>query len=513
MLKSLPDMATLTGGQDDEEAEGGDRTVRRRARAPSGAAIPDPIVQKIFGSIFSATFGIQFDGISGSSSGWVAPDTNGAIGPTQFVEFLNGVWAVYNRTNGNLLLGPEKDNHVWQGFGGVCETNNNGDPIGQYDKQAGRWVLTQHAVPPDGEQAYQCVAISVTSDATGAFYRYAFPLPLNDLPDYPKISTWVDGYYYSADEFLLSNLQQEIGPYVCAFDRTSMLQGLDATSQCFQLAPIYLSLLSSDWDGTTPPPTGSPAYFMSLGSNSLNLWQFHVDFANPANTTFTGPVVLPVATFTEACGDGGVCIPQPGVKQKLDSLGDRLMYRLAYRNFGDHESLVANHAVEANGEVGIRWYEIRSPGLNPVVYQQQTSAVRGANRWMGSIAMDHLGDIAIGYSGSSSKLYPSVRVAGRLASDPLNELKREIIVLTGGGAEDGSYRWGDYNSLLIDPLDDCTFWFTAQYFPTNGSYNWNTHITSFSIPACTSDLNSHGGIVSSERAVPTPGDRAGTPLR
>jgi hypothetical protein len=506
-LKPSPDSAGSTAGEDDEETEGGDRTARRRARAQSGIVVSDPIVQELAGSIFSLNQGVQFDGISASSSGWVVPDTNGAIGPTQFVEFLNGVWAVYDRTNGNLLFGPEKDNLVWQGFGGVCESNNNGDPIGQYDKQAGRWVLTQHAVPPQGQQPYQCVAVSETSDATGAFYRYAFPLPLDDLPDYPKISTWVDAYYYSADEFLQSNLQQEIGPYVCAFDRASMLQGLDATSQCFQLGPAYLSLLSADWDGATPPPSGSPEYFMSLGVNSLNLWQFHVDFVNPANTTFTGPVIVPVAAFTEACGDGGACIPQPGVTQRLDSIGDRIMYRLAYRNFGDHESLVANHAVDANGEVGLRWYEIRSPGSNPVVYQQQTYADRGANRWMGSISMDHVGDIAIGYSGSSKKLYPSVRVAGRLASDPLNKLKREIIVLTGGGAEDGSYRWGDYNSLLVDPLDDCTFWFTAEYFPSNGSYNWNTHITSFSIQACTGNLNNHGGLASSDRMESIPGSR------
>ena len=381
ILRTLKPSADVTGsavGGEDEEIEGGDRTARRQARGSSGGVVRDPIVQDFPGPAFSTTLGIQFDGISASSSGWVVPDTNGAIGPTQFVEFLNGVWAVYDRSNGNLLLGPEKANQIWQGFGGVCESNNNGDPIAQYDKQAGRWVLTQHAVPPEGQQAYQCVAVSETSDATGAFYRYAFPLPLNDLPDYPKISTWVDGYYYSADEFLQSNLQQEVGPYVCAFDRTSMLQGLDATSQCFQLGPTYLSLLSADWDGTTPPPTGSPEYFMSLGTNSLNLWQFHVDFANPANSTFTGPVIVPVATFTEACGDGGACIPQLGVTQKLDSIGDRLMYRLAYRNFGDHESLVANHAVDGNGEVGIRWYEIRSPGSNPVVYQQQTFAERAA---------------------------------------------------------------------------------------------------------------------------------------
>jgi hypothetical protein len=472
--------------QQDREHEDGD--VRRLGPQGRGfrGFFPDSVEQNFVGAPLKATVGVQFDGLSFANGDWVVPDTNGAIGPSQFVEWINTRLAVFDRNTGAILLGPEAGNTLWQGFGGVCETNNSGDPIAQYDKQAGRWVLTQHAVAAPGQVSYQCVAVSVNSDATGSFYRYAFPLPVNDFPDYPKISAWPDAYYLSVDEFLQSDLKARVGPYVCALDRASMLQGQDATSQCFQLGPSYLSLLPSDWDGSTPPPVGSPNYFMSLGVNSLNLWKFHVDFVNPANTTFTGPASVPVAPFNEPCHTGGVCIPQPGTTQRLDSIGDRLMYRLAYRNFGDHESLVANHAVAASGVVGIRWYEIRSPGATPVVYQQKTFVPDSKYRWMASIAMDRLGDIGLGYSTSSRSAHPSIRITGRKVSDQLNTLESEATILASTASQEGSNRWGDYSSLLIDPLDDCTFWFTGQYLTRNGDYNWNTHIASFSFPGCSS---------------------------
>lgn len=197
-----------------------------------------------------------------------------------------------------------------------------------------------------------------------------------------------------------------------------MLAGKPATMQCFQLSSDFAHLLPSDLDGTTPPPTGSPNYFLNFGTNSLNLWAFNVDFTNSKNTKVTGPTTIPVANFTEACG-GGICIPQPGTTELLDSLGDRLMYRLAYRNFGDHESLVVNHSVTAVlpgsnvSTVGVRWYEIRNPNGTPTVFQQGTFAPDANFRWMGSVAMDKVGDIAVGYSVSSSSMYP--RSASRAA--------------------------------------------------------------------------------------------------
>jgi hypothetical protein len=224
---------------------------------------------------------------------------------------------------------------------------------------------------------------------------------------------------------------------------------------------------------------------VAFGTNQLQIWQFHVDWANTANSTFSGPTLVSVAPFSEACG-GGTCIPQAGTTNQLDSLGDRLMYRLAYRNFGDHESLVVNHSVTAGSAVGVRWYEIRSPGASPFVNQQSTFAPDTTSyRWMGSVAMDKVGNMAMGYSISGGGLDPSIRYTGRQVSDPLNTMEAENVLLGSPFLQSGNlHRWGDYSSISVDPTDDCTFWYTTEYQPANGSFNWATKVFSFSFPNC-----------------------------
>src|SRR5713226_8394634 len=207
-------------------------------------------------------------------------------------------------------------------------------------------------------------------------------------------------------------------------------------------------------------------------------------FTTPANSTFTGPTTIPVASFSAACG-GGACIPQPGTNQLLDSLGDRLMYRLAYRNFGDHESLVVNHSVSAGSSVGVRWYELRSPGTTPTVFQQSTYAPDANFRWMGSIAMDKAQNIAVGYSVSSSSTFPSIAFTGRLSTDPLSTLQSETMIIAGAGSQlPNLNRWGDYTSLSVDPVDDCTFWYTKEYLTGSGTFNWSTRLAKFIFPSC-----------------------------
>ena len=215
------------------------------------------------------------------------------------------------------------------------------------------------------------------------------------------------------------------------------------------------------------------------------MWKFHTDWTTPANSSLTGPTPIPVAAFTTACS--GACIRQSGTTQRLDSLSDRLMYRLAYRNFGDHESLVVNHSVAAGTSSGLRWYELRSPGTTPTVYQQGTYAPDASYRWMGSIAMDHVGDIGLGFSISSSTRKPGIHYTGRLAGDPLGTMTQgEGIVIDGAGAQTGGLsRWGDYSSMSVDPVDDCTFWYTTEYLKSNGSFNWSTRVGSFKFASCT----------------------------
>ena len=412
------------------------------------------------------------------------PDTNGAVGATQYLQLVNTGFAVFDKTTKSVVYGPVPTNALWSGFGGPCETDNDGDATVVYDKAAGRWVISQFAVT--AAPYYECVAVSATSDATGAYYRYAFPYG-NVFPDYPKMGVWPDAYY---ETFNMFNGNTFAGAKLCAYDRNAMLGGAAATQQCFQLSTSYGSVLPADLDGSTAPPAGSPNYLLNFTAGQLNLWKFHVDWTNTANTKLTGPTAIPVASFAAACG-GGTCVPQAGTSQKLDSLGDRLMFRLAYRNFTNHESLVVTHSVKLgstkrNQYTGVRWYEIRNPGTTPVVYQQSTFAPDTTFRWLGSVTMDKQGNMALGYSASSSTIHPAIRYTGRLATDPLNTMQVENSIIEGMGSQSGNNltRWGDYSAMTIDPVDDCTFWYTNEYLRSTGSFNWNTRLESFKFSTC-----------------------------
>jgi hypothetical protein len=406
------------------------------------------------------------------------PDTEGTVGATQYVQWVNTSFAVFNKSTGTLIAGPTAGNTLWSGFGGGCQTNNDGDPIVLYDKLAQRWVFSQFSVSTT--PYLQCIAVSTTSDATGTYNRYSFQY--SNFDDYPKMSVWPDAYYETFNMF--AGGTTFVGADACAYNRSAMLAGTAATQVCFQQGTSVGGLLPSDLDGSTAPPAGSPNYMLYFGTNNLNLFKFHVDFTTPSNSTFTGPTVINVAAFSPLCG-GGTCVPQPSTTQQLDSLADRLMYRLAYRNFGSHESLVVNHSVVAGSGGGIRWYEIQNPSGTPVVAQQSTFAPDSNYRWMGSVAMDQAGDLAVGYSVSSSSLSPSVRFAGRVPTDPASTLESEVNIVSGSGSQTGGLsRWGDYSAMQIDPVDDCTFWFTEEYMKTTGSFNWNTRIANFKFPGC-----------------------------
>ena len=413
---------------------------------------------------------------------------SGAVGATQYVQWVNESFAVFNKSTGAIAAGfPKTGNTLWSGFGGGCETNNDGDPIVQYDKAANRWVMTQFSVTT--LPYLQCVAVSTTSDATGTYNRYAFSYGNTQFPDYPKLGVWPDAYYISFNIF--NNGTTFAGSKVCAYDRASMLSGAAATQQCFQLGTSFGGLLPSDLDGTIAPPAGSPNFFLNFGSSSLRLWKFHVDWITPASSTLTGPATIAAATFTPACSGGGTCIPQPGTSQKLDSLADRLMYRLAYRRFTDgHEALVVNHSVQVSGSrksqvTGIRWYELRNPNGTPSIFQQGTFSPDTTNRWMGSIAMDKVGDIAVGYSASSGSVFPSIRYTGRSPADAIGTMQAETLVLNGTGSQLANLsRWGDYSAMTVDPVDDCTFWYTTEFLKVSGTFNWSTHIASFKFPGC-----------------------------
>ena len=434
------------------------------------------------------TAGANFDGIGAGSPntcGCAPPDNDVAAGPSQVVELVNTELAVYSKTGGTPIL-AESTNTLWSGFGGGCQTNNDGDGTVTYDTLAQRWVIQQFSVSTT--PYLECVAVSTSSDATGSWYRYSFQY--TDFPDYPKLGVWADAYYLSFNRYNSSGTQY-FGPEVCAFNRAAMLTGATATQQCFTPSSYLGSLLPATLDGATGPPSGEPEWFVGINpnvTNALAYFKFHVDWTTPANTTLTGPTSLPVNAFSEACG-GGICIPQSGTTQQLDSLGDRLMWRLEYRNFGNHEAMVVSHAVTAGSSVGMRWYELRPSGGALSVFQQGTYAPDSTYRWMGSIAMDHSGDMGLGYSTSSSSLHPGVAYTGRLATDPAGTMPQgETTMFTGAGSQTKSLsRWGDYSEMSVDPADDCTFWYVNEYLSANGTFtNWKTRIGSFKFSSCTS---------------------------
>ena len=431
---------------------------------------------------------LSFDGVGNGFSGpqgtftvnAAPPDTNVSVGPNHIVETVNTDFAIFNKS-GTAIYGPVTINTLWSGFGGGCQSNNDGDPLVKYDAIADRWLITQFSVSTT--PYLQCLAVSQTPDPTGAYFRYAFQY--SQFPDYPKLGVWPDGYYVTFNNFSGNTF---LGVTVCVYDRSKMLSGQAPTQECFTLGSAHGSLLPSDLDGSQLPPAGSPDYLVTDDgfTNQLGYWTFHVDWNNSNNTTLTGPTALATAAFNPPCG-GGTCVPQAGTSQQLDTLGDRMMYRFAYRNFGDHEALVVNRSVTAGSSVGIRWYELRtSPGNNLSIFQQGTYAPDASYRWMGSIAQDVSGDMGLGFSISSSSTHPGIHYTGRLAGDPAGTMSQgEATIIDGAGSQTGSNlsRWGDYSSMAVDP-DGCTFWYSNQYIPSNGAFNWRTRIGSFKFPSC-----------------------------
>ncbi len=469
----------------------------------------------------------NFDGVSqnemqavvpGTADNYIPPDTDGdvgydpATGKKYYVQYVNtayAMWDVTNPTPTRLLTAT--GNALWAGFGGICETSNDGDPIVLFDQLANRWLMSQFALPGGASGFHQCIAISQSGDPTGAWYRYDFLISLTKLNDYPKFGIWPDAYYMSINQFNATGTAWQ-GAGAVAFERQRMLQGLSAQMIYFDLYTVnsaYGGQLPADWDGSTPPPAGAPNYFSevdddgvtpSLGPDALRIWKFHVDWTTPANSTFgvsgSPNFTVTVSPFTAICATTRSCIAQPGTTSRLDAIGDRLMFRGAYRNINSHETLMLNHTVDAgSGRAGVRWYEVRDVSTAPVVYQQSTYAPADTeNRWMGSIAMDHVGNIALGYSVASSTVYPSVRYTGRLVSDPLSVMAQgESIIVAGAGSQtDSAARWGDYSSMTLDPVDDCTFWYTQEYYALTSARDWQTRIASFRFPNCT--IGSQGAL-------------------
>ena len=452
----------------------------------------DPVVQDKSG--LKQTTGIikSFAGMSNSCSCY-PPDPNIDVGPNHIIQTVNTQFKIWNK-NGSTLYGPANLSTIWQDFTpGPWTGTNNGDPIVLYDQLADRWLISQFSLPtyPDGP-FYELIAISSTPNPLGTYNRYVYQFSY--MRDYPKIGVWSDGYYMSSNDFA-SGTKAWIGTSVSVMERDAMLAGTTARIITFTTGTsnIAWSWLPSDADGMMEPPAGTPNYFMMEvdgakwdgGADRLRSRALHADWNNTANSTFGAPVDITVAAFDESlCNYDISCIPQYGTSVGLDALSDRLMHRLQYRNFGGYQTIVCNHTVDVgSNHAGIRWYELRNYGSGWYVYQQGTYAPDATHRWMGSIAMDGDGNVALGYSTSSPVQYPSIEYTGRYKSDALGSFSLvEQPIIFGGGSQTGTgSRWGDYSMMTVDPSDDATFWYTNECMSTTSEKSWITRIASFQI--------------------------------
>jgi hypothetical protein len=455
-------------------------------------------------------------------------DPNGAVGTKQFMEWTNVYFQAFDKaTFAPVWPTPQNGIAVFQGNNmGNC-TVVGGDGIITFDHLALRWVFALRA-KTSGNNYYYCVAVSNTDDLkspTLAWYTYQFylnpVLGTNSLghgyfPDWPKFGTWADGYYVSFDLNDVDRSYRQIGIVACALDRTNMVIGGTAKPmQCFSNpnpiptnGPVYLkhSVIPGDVEGTTPPPSGRDEFMLSIQnppidgkttqSTSINLWAFHVDWSNPANSTFTNSAVT-VPAYTPGCYNvskpiSTMCVPEESsatTNIRVDSLGDRFMPYFGYRNFGTYESFLVSHTVKAglsNNQTGIRWYELRGSGV-PSLYQNGTIDVNTSlYRFLPSIAQDSAMNAAAGYNVSSNATHPGIRASWWNLGSKTGPT--ELVITKGTGDEENTRLWGDYSSMTIDPVDDCTFWYVGEYFAQNQTGSeiiWHTRIGNFKVSTCT----------------------------
>ena len=452
------------------------------------------------------------------------PDPNGEVGPNNYVEVINLVFAVFSKT-GTLQLGPIDTGTLWAGFAIPDCTDPSGDPVVLYDQFADRWLLTQFTTSGLSDPAkpfWNCVAISTTGDPTGTYFRYAFETKnFGFFPDYPKYGVWTDSYVLTTREF---GPTTEYGIGVYALEKNKMINGQPARAVSFFLDgndPAILplvgdGLLPADIDGKQKPLTDAAVPLVGTRDDggpygatfdALNIWDLRVKWRSTPTASLALNTQLPVSSFDSIFPCGVVpgsqppsardCLPQPGItdgSQYLDILSyrQRPTFRLAYRNFKSYEALVTNQSVEAlPGVAGVRWYEVHRTGTTYSLFQQGTYAPNdGVHRWMGSIAQDKKGDIGLGYSVvNGTTVFPGIRYTGRLIGDPLGQMTLgEGVIINGSGVQTNTNsRWGDYTDMTVDPVDDCTFWYVNEYYQTTQpppDRNWQTRIASFKLPGC-----------------------------
>ena len=409
----------------------------RRNKVVNPNALPkgvDPALQNASGSRASAQTNVNVVGLFGNA---IPPDPTGAAGPNHYVQAINHSFRVYSKS-GNPISNVLNLTSLWPG------SNRQGDPIVMYDRHADRWFISQFQRDP----SRILVAISETGDPTGSYFAYTFTF--SDFPDYPKYSIWWDGYYMTSNS----------AHTAVVFERDKMLVGDPTASVIALTAPSlsssgFRSPLPADADGPLPP-NGTPQYIFNLEDDAwsgvnqdrITVWEMTTDWANPSNTQVILTKRIPTAPFDTNLGPDFENIAQPGTTRRLDAVTGVLMYRAQHMRWNDFNSIVLCHVVDVDqtDHAGMRWYELRDANNgNWNIFQQGTYAPDNGDRWMGSIAMDELGNIGLGYSYANANAGASagLRFTGRLASDPLGTMTLlESIAIEGNSAQQNTSRFG-----------------------------------------------------------------------
>jgi hypothetical protein len=500
-----------------------------RGASADGALVPLPRAVTAMPSPAVTFEGLSSnDNVSIFGSRPIPPDPVGDVGPDHYVQMVNTLVGIYSKT-GTLLVPFFAIHDLFDSVGPPCALTDDGDPIVVYDPLADRWLLSQLCSETTSAREHELIAVSTTGDPTGTYFVYDFVLPNDKQNDYPHFGVWPDAYYMTNNQFDNSVFA---GGGAYAFDRAKMLAGDPTASYVYfdegVIAPGVGGQLPSDLDGAAAPPAGTPNLFIDFRADeigdpadALRIFEFHVDFANPANSTFTARPDVPLAAFDprDSTNRASVAQPPPATAaQFLDSLAGQMMHRIAYRMLsGGVQSFVLNFMVNVSGQdptgdvskfqAGIRWVELRrTPATGAVTVQTEGTYAPGSGNgaagrdiWMGSVAQDHQGNLAVGFSAScpanpcasppnaaSLVGFPSILYAGRLASDPAGALGQgEAVLQAGGGSQTNpANRWGDYSALSVDPSDECTFWYTNEYYTSSSSSGWQTRVGSFKYSGC-----------------------------
>jgi len=499
------------------------------------------VLPKVLAPNAMPTPSLTFDGVPHTVANVLPPDTNGDVGPNHFVQSTNANSAgqtavgVFNKSTGASITTfamaslfaslPATDG---------CRTHDDGDPIVQYDPLADRWLISQFAIDQGAPASRQCIAISQTADPTGSYYVYSFAMPdTTTVNDYPHFGVWSDAYYMSDNQFN-DPVTVFLGAGCFAFDKNKMIVGDPTASYIyFNVFPIDATaggMLPTDFDGLVAPPAGLPQLFMEFRAtefgdpaDTLRLYEFVPNFVTPAASTFTVRPDLPLAAFDANQPSVRAVAEQPAPGVGLDVIADRLMFRLAYRNLGGTtNSWTGNFTVNVSGgagttaatyQAGVKWFELHSAGSAlPTVFDQgihATGAGNGAtglNDFMGSISQDNSGNLGLGFTQSGTTQNANIVIAGRTSgSGTLNE--GEALFFASSGVQTSTTsRWGDYSEMSVDPADECTFWYTQEYYGATSAATWNTRIGKFKFPGCTTPARGtiSGTVTNCQTGLPIP---------